>query len=216
MKDLTPPKNLPELAMFLDRNIPGILKPKYMLEQYTTPGDLAARILWLAHMREGLTNKKVADLGAGTCRLAIGAAVLGSSVVAVEADCRLLKICRETLEVLGLSHKILPVCSYITEHSGPIKPDSIDLVIMNPPFGVAKKGADAQFLKYAFSLRPNMIYAILKSGNINFHNKIALLHGYVGRIAFTYMFPIPAVMEKHRSRMRRISVDVIVFTRKNR
>ena len=53
-------------------------KPQLNLEQYPTDSEIAAEVLWNAHMNDDLDNKVVADLGCGTGILGIGALLLHS------------------------------------------------------------------------------------------------------------------------------------------
>jgi putative methylase len=51
--------------------------PKAYLEQYTTPSNVAAETLYLAaYVHDDIIDKTVIELGCGTGRLAIGAALL--------------------------------------------------------------------------------------------------------------------------------------------
>ena len=202
-----------QLAIAIERSIPRIPEPSLEAEQYTTPGELAVRAAYI--LREtsgGLAGLSVADLGAGTCRLSAATALLGADfVVAVEADRRLLALCREGLRLLGVEGVVAPVHAHVSPSGGPLS--RIDAVIMNPPFGVWRRGADRVFVEYAIALGASPIVAILKHGNLHFFRRLAQARGYRVWSALEYMFPIPASMRRHRSRMRRIRVEVLVFER---
>ena len=64
-------------------NSPDFDQPKPELEQYATPVDIVAEIIKLANA-QGHLSGTVADLGCGTGRLAIGAA-LGSQRLASQS-----------------------------------------------------------------------------------------------------------------------------------
>ena len=202
---------LSHLAMTIDRVVPPIPSPDVGLEQYTTPGDLAARAAFiLASTAGGLEGLTVADLGAGTCRLSAAAALLGAGrVIAVEADRRLLPLCREASRELGVEGVVAPVHGVVSRSRGPI--GGADAVLMNPPFGVWRRGADTAFVLYAMSLGASPIVAILKHGNLEYFRGLASRMGYRVWSALEYWFPIPASMPRHRSRIRRIRVEVLVF-----
>ena len=71
-------------------------KPDVKLEQYPTDSEIAAEILWNAHMRGDLDNKIVADLGCGTGILGIGALLLGAKkVFFVDIDKNALEILKQ-------------------------------------------------------------------------------------------------------------------------
>jgi len=90
------------LAMALSR-LRGFPEPKPELEQYRTPGNVAAELLWLAHSLGDIEGKTIADLGAGTGVLSIGACLLGAKkVYAVEVDETALEVARENASSLGI------------------------------------------------------------------------------------------------------------------
>ena len=64
---------------------PDFENPKPELEQYSTPVDITIDIIKKINSR-GLLSGKVADLGCGTGRLAIGASILGGEVTGFEID----------------------------------------------------------------------------------------------------------------------------------
>ena len=62
--------------------------PKVSLEQYTTPSNVAADTLHMAaYVFDDIIDKAIVELGCGTARLALGAALLGAKyVVGVDLD----------------------------------------------------------------------------------------------------------------------------------
>ena len=63
------------------------------LEQYPTDSEIAATILWQAKMNNDIEDKIIADLGAGTGILGIGALLLGADYVYfVEKDEKAIEI----------------------------------------------------------------------------------------------------------------------------
>jgi putative methylase len=198
------------LARILEETVPRIPEPREELEQYTTPAELALRVSSYALIK--FKNAVVADLGAGTCRIALASLLLGASkVVAVDVDPRLPPLCMDAARRLGLEDRLLYVISYVFKDSGLLK--NVDVIISNPPFGVKRRGADREFLEFSMRSRVPLIIAIVKSGNFNFHRGLALREGYEARLLWSEPFPIPASMPKHRSRIRRVLVDVIEFRR---
>ncbi|GAB6147617.1 hypothetical protein JCM10135_01580 [Stetteria hydrogenophila] len=63
------------------------------------------------------------------------------------------------------------------------------------------------------SIGAGYIYAILKSGNLDFHARKAERMGYRVILLEKALFPLPAEMEHHASRVRRVAVDVVEFRR---
>jgi len=201
------------LARLVEEAIPRIPDPDPSLEQYTTPGEIAARLALTIVMREGAPGRLL-DLGAGTCRLSLPLLLLGAgSVLAVDADPRLPGLCMEAAARLGVEERITYVVSHVTRDTGPAARGRVPLVVMNPPFGVQRPHADTEMIVYALSLHPRRVYAILKSGNEHYHSRLARSMGYRFRVLYRESFPLPATMRHHRSRMRRVKVDVAVFER---
>ena len=74
----------------------GFSQPDPAKEQYKTDSEIAATILWNAFMQGDIKDKVVADLGAGTGVLGLGALALGAKFVfLVELDETALEIARK-------------------------------------------------------------------------------------------------------------------------
>lgn len=101
--------------------------PRISLEQYRTPPALAADMLHTAYMQGDIEGQKVADLGAGTGMLGLGARLLGADVVAVEKEDDAVRLLEENAEMLGLE---VEVAQEDVEDFG----REVDTVLMNPPF----------------------------------------------------------------------------------
>eukprot|EP00850_Spirogloea_muscicola_P014817 SM000109S14131 [mRNA] locus=s109:11457:13697:+ [translate_table: standard] len=120
--------------------------PKVDLEQYPTSAHISARMV---HMMESSYNdvkgKVVVDLGCGCGMLGIAASLMGAEyVIGVDVDSDALLTCSENCTDLEVQMDLLqcPISS-IALH-GPV-----DTVVMNPPFGTRRKGADMEFLQSA-------------------------------------------------------------------
>lgn len=132
-------------------------KPSAELEQYMTPGDVASTLLHLAYARGDIVDKIVCDLGCGTGRLAIGAALLGAKeVLGVDVDKVALEVAAQNARKAGVEVKWLrgEVDEFSTKN--------IDTIIQNPPFGVQRRGADIKFLRKALELA-KVVYSLHKA-----------------------------------------------------
>ena len=140
-------------------NSPDFDQPKPELEQYSTPVDIVAEIIKLANA-QGHLSGTVVDLGCGTGRLAIGAALLGTKVTAYEIDNRALELAKKYAEEndLDIVWKNLAIENINKKY---------DTVIMNPPFGSQRPGADRAFLKKALEIGTN-IWSIHMAETKNF------------------------------------------------
>lgn len=128
----------------LIQGVPDFVEAKPELEQYTTPVDIATFML-LNAFAEGDLKRKVVDFGCGTGRLGIGAAFLGAEVIAIDIDIEVIEIGKKYSEEKGIAMKWIEM---------PIQNwgQKIDTIIMNPPFGAQRPGADREFIKKALEM----------------------------------------------------------------
>jgi putative methylase len=123
--------------------------PTPNLEQYTISADTAATMLYIAaYSKRDIVDKTVLDLGCGTGRLAIGAALLGAKeVVGVDLDKTAVKAAFGSAVATGVKDRTQWVVADVDSVRG-----CFDTVLENPPFGVQKRGADRKFLAKAVEL----------------------------------------------------------------
>lgn len=196
------------LSMLLSR-LRGFPNPRPELEQYRTPGNVASELLWLAHSLGDIEGKVIADLGAGTGVLAIGACLLGArGVYAVEVDEEALKTAEENARSLGIDC-IEFINADVSEFS-----KKVDAVVMNPPFGSQVKHADRPFLLKAFEVS-DVVYSIhlAKPEVRRFIEVFVRDSGFLITHRLTVPFEIPAQFSFHRKALERIHVDVYRFER---
>ncbi|MFQ5800194.1 MAG: METTL5 family protein [Candidatus Hydrothermarchaeales archaeon] len=195
-----------ELELLLE-SCNGFREPKAKLEQYVTPSPIAANLLNLASLKGDIVDKTVFDLGCGTGRLAIGAALLGArEVTGFDIDCDTLSIAKENAEKLNstVRWKCLDVV---------VLNEECDTVIQNPPFGVQKRGADRPFISSAMQMG-KVIYTMHKTTTRDFIKKyIEKLGGRITDID-TVDFSLPYSYCFHKKRIKRIEVDVYRIERR--
>ena len=187
-----------ELELILSR-LKDLEERRVSLEQYSTPSSIASSLLWLAYERGDIASKVVADLGTGNGILAIGAALLGAKeVYAVEIDGKALEIARENyenLKRLGLEiSKVNFIPSKVEEFAIPV-----DVVVMNPPFGIKRKGYDKVFLAKAFSIAPK-VYSIHKLESKEFYEKFSSKFGFSSKLLAEFDFRLKATFKFHKKR----------------
>ncbi|MBI5072796.1 methyltransferase [Candidatus Woesearchaeota archaeon] len=172
-----------QLAIQLSK-LASFEKPKIKLEQYTTDSEIAATILWDALMKGDIVGKTVADFGAGTGILGIGALLLGAKhVFFVEKDTDAVRI---------LQTNILPLRAENYEiRQMDVKDfqERVDTVLQNPPFGTRQEHADKIFLEKAFSLS-NVVYSFHKTATDVFVRAIAADHAFTIPEYYSFSFPL--------------------------
>ncbi len=178
------------------------------LEQYPTPANIAAAVLFAAHMEhDDIKDKKVCDLGCGDGIFAIGAALLGAShVVGLDVQSKALKVSQKNSASLRTENTTDWVLGDVTSFKvlGPV-----DTVVTNPPFGVKKRGADLSFLRKAISLA-KVTYSMHLAGEKNrafLDSKIEDLGGKITQVE-TFEFPIPRLYKFHRKQKHLVGVDL--------
>ncbi|MCD6575652.1 MAG: 50S ribosomal protein L11 methyltransferase [Nanoarchaeota archaeon] len=165
-----------DLAIILS-TIEGFEEPVAEWEQYMTPSEIAAELLWIAYMDGNIKGKNVIDLGCGTGIFSFGAALLGAkSVVGYDIDGKAIEIAERNRKIIEGTK--IPICEirFIQKDVKDVN-QKCDTVIMNPPFGIQKQGADRVFLEKAFEIAKN-VYSIHKFGTEKFIEKFAGEHGF--------------------------------------
>ncbi len=177
-------------------------EPSLALEQYPTPADLAAEIIYHAYLRGDVAGKRVYDLGCGPGIFAIGCAIMGAKEVkGFDVDKKALALARRNAEKLGLRN-----IAFIEMDVKDIRGEC-DTVFQNPPFGVHRPGADREFLKKALEVG-KVVYTIHKAETGGFVRKyIKDLGGIVTDVTQRDMV-LPRLHEFHRKEKKRVRVYV--------
>ena len=191
-----------ELIHRLER-IPPFARPRADLEQVVTPAEAAAELLFEALGRGDLEDQSVLDLGSGTGRLAFGAAWLGArSVRAIEVDADAVSIARTAARTLGL-----PV-EFEERAVDGAAGAPVDTVVMNPPFGAQRRGADRPFWEAAFRLARGAIYAFALSDSRTFIAHRAVERGAHVESNRPIAWELPRIFPHHRRATVRLAVDL--------
>ena len=183
--------------------------PRADLEQYPTPPDVAVRFLNLAS--HDIVGRRVVDLGCGTGILTVGAALLGASIsVGVEADAEALEVARRNLrlasEVFG-DLNVAFVRARIPEFHF-----RAHTVVMNPPFGMRRKGSDRAFLTTAME-GANVVWTLLGRDSDPFVSRLAEEMGFRAERVAHLPFTLRRSMRFHRKDRMRIVVSAYRLVR---
>jgi putative methylase len=180
--------------------------PNAYLEQYTTPSNVAAETLYLAaYVNDDIIDKTVVELGCGTGRLAIGAALLGAKdVFGVDVDRASVRVAQKNAEKLGVKEKTRWIIGDIDVVGG-----VFDTVLQNPPFGVQRKRADRRFITKALELG-GTVYSFHKAGESNrqFIKRFIEEHGGKITAIFPLEMEIPRMFKFHTKKKKITKVDL--------
>ena len=175
--------------------------------------------------------------------LSIGAAMLGAvHVVGVDIDEEALAVAQENVEEFEDPLPVSPSrgevgwgmgCAPHNPHSCALRACTLqidflrcsvqqlaaqqrlraDTVVMNPPFGTRRKGADIDFLRAAFKLSTHSVYSLHKSSTREYVGKLARreLGAASAEVLAELRYDLPASYSFHRERSRDIEVDLWRF-----
>ena len=157
----------------------------------------------LAALAEGnLAGRRVADLGSGTGRLAIGAALLGAAPVeGIEIDPTLVEVARATARRARV--RVEFAAGDVASWHGPA-----EVVIMNPPFGAQRRHADRPFWDAALAGPGRSIYGFALTSARAF--VLARLADAGALVAWTRSIPwsLPRVFAHHTRARADLGVDL--------
>jgi len=215
---------LQKLQSYL-QDVDGFTDPKLELEQYETTPHLAACMLHTIESSFGdIDGRLVADLGCGSGRLLIGAAILGAELcIGIDIDPDALQLCRQNVDSFDLNDSVdllqmdvLSASARIEHFSCQQLVNRFDCVIMNPPFGTKNnKGIDMQFVRQALQLTNNSVYSLHKTATRDHIVKVASDWGATVQVLAEMRFDLPASYSFHRQDSKDIQVDLIRFTKTN-
>lgn len=189
------------------QKLKGFKDPKAELEQYRTPPELAASVLWKIHLKDVLRDKRIFDLGCGTGTLGIGAKLLGAEeVVCVDKDEEAIEIARKNARRAGVEIEFRVMD--IEEVSG-----EGDIVVQNPPFGSQVKGSDRPFIKKSLELA-DVVYSFHMSKTDKFVRNYVKKCGGKVQDSEDVDFPLEKTMAWHKEAMKNIEVKLYRFEKK--
>ncbi|XP_011048369.1 PREDICTED: methyltransferase-like protein 5 [Populus euphratica] len=188
--------------------------PKAELEQYPTGPHIASRMLYTAENSLGdVNNKIVADFGCGCGTLGAAASLMGAEqVIGIDIDSESLEIASLNAEDLELDINFIQCDIRNLVWRGPI----VDTVVMNPPFGTRRNGADMDFLSAALKIASRAVYSLHKTSTRE-HVKKAALRGFgasSAEVLCELRFDVPKLYKFHKKREMDIAVDLWRFAPK--
>ncbi len=203
---MAPKKIIPkrQLEIRLDK-LEALKTPKLGLEQYPVSAEAASELLYMASFEHNDLEGRIIDLGTGTGRLAIGAALMGASdIVGLDVDGPSIYIA-----VRNARESNVNVGWVIGDLNSVV--GGFQTVLMNPPYGTRSPHMDARFLTRAFELAP-VTYSIHKSSTRNFLTELAKKNGRRVDVVRSLEMRIPHLFDFHRKKWETIQVDLYRIT----
>jgi putative methylase len=190
--------NKKQLAIQLSK-LEQLKEHNQKLEQYTTPSETAAEILWQAYMNNDIEGKIIADFGCGSGILGKGALLLGAKrVYFVDIDKKAIKTAKNNSKEGIFLNKDISLFN-----------EEVDTIIQNPPFGTITKHIDKKFLTKAFKLSKT-VYSIHKTSTKSFLEQLAKTYKFKVQIS-NFLFRIPNILEKHKKKAVFIETSLFIF-----
>lgn len=194
--------NKKELALKLSR-LKILNKYDVDLEQYQTQSEVAADILWRINFFSNIKGKIVADFGCGNGVLGIGCLLLNAkNVYFVDKDKNAIDITKENCKRFK---NVEFVNKDVFEFS-----KKVDMVVMNPPFGVQKKKADKKFLEKAMGIS-KYIFSIHKIESKGFINKLCKENDFRVKNIIEFKFPLVKSYKFHRKKLYYVDVGLWII-----
>ena len=198
-----------DLEIILQK-VPTYERPNPLIEQYMTPANIAADIIFTAYQFGDIQDKKVVDLGCGTGIFSFGVKLVNAKeVIGIDIDKQCIEIAKNFAEENNED------IEFITKD---VKDVDIkcDTVIMNPPFGAQKSNrwADRAFIEKGFEIS-NVIYSLHLSKTIDFIEK--LVFSLDGEINFkkNYVFPVKHTFVFHEKKSAEFEISLLrILTKK--
>ena len=192
-----------ELEIMLQK-VPSPNRPILRLEQYMTPANISADIIFIAHQFGDIENKTVIDLGCGTGIFSVGAYIAGAKkVTGVDIDKESIAIATSYAKKSNMDIEFL-VCDVKDIQT------NCNTVVMNPPFGAQKSNekADRKFIEKGFEIA-EVIYSLHLKKTIPFLEKmINSLGGYITYWK-EYEFPIKRMFRFHNKEIVNYNVTLL-------
>jgi putative methylase len=192
-----------DLEIILQK-VPFYERPNPFIEQYMTPANIAADIIFTAFGFGDIQDKKVVDLGCGTGIFSFGASIANAKkVIGIDVDEDSIKIAKNYAKENNASIEFLVQ---------DVKDVNIkcDTIITNPPFGAQKSNrwADRAFIEKGFEIS-KVIYSLHLTKTITFIEK--LISALDGEIDFkkNYKFPIKHTYFFHTKKLEKLDVTLL-------
>jgi len=167
------------------------------LEQYATEGDLAAYWMLGVDQLDDIVGKHVLDLCAGNGILGLGCLFIGAGrVTLVEADPLAAEVARKNCRNLKSKYDAPTTVIEAFVGTDEVDVNDVDIIVMNPPWGVQSKRADRAILQYAFGQNVESIH-VLHSAKATHLESLAKDNGWEVEGILESKFRLPPTYYHH-------------------
>ncbi|MEM2025582.1 MAG: methyltransferase [Desulfurococcaceae archaeon] len=189
---------------------------KRKLEQYPTSVSAVAHVVWLASMRGDLDSVTVADYGCGDGRFAVASLLVGTvRAICIEIDEDILQYA--TKFVYENYNHLASTLIFVLADATYLDLESVDVVVMNPPFGVLKgnRGMDLKFVESAMKVAQR-VYSIHKQSEelVSILREIAQLFGFEVSWLEALNLEVPMIYREHRRKVYRVKTLLVSFMKR--
>lgn len=197
-----------ELEIILQKYIEDFNPKNPSLEQYNTPPNIAADVLFRAIV--DISDKIVADLGCGNGILGIGAKLLGAERVhCVDIDPKAIDTAQRNANKLNLKIEF-----HLTDIE--MFNEKVNTVVQNPPFGCQTRHTDRKFIKKAVEIA-DVVYSLHMAKTVEFIKKFCDIElGCKVEEVKMYKFPIKHTFEFHKKEVEFFDVVLLKIRRERR
>ncbi|TBU09989.1 putative methyltransferase [Hamiltosporidium magnivora] len=185
------------------QEVKGFENPNINLEQYITPPDIAASIIYTAHVRyDDIQNKNILDMCCGTGMLTYGISFFNPFHITCADVCmNALRGCRDNILNLNIENVSMLRMDFTRL---PFSYKKFDVVFMNPPFGTKQAHADTRALESALYLS-DTVYSLHKSSTRSF----ILKRFPSAEVIACIKYDLPSTYSFHKKKNVAIEVDLI-------
>ena len=162
---------------------------------------------------DGFEQSTVVDMGAGNGILGIGALLLGASkVIFVETDPAALEAIETNIDALEKNLQGRAELWPATVGLDELPLEDVDIIVMNPPWGVQREKADRAFLEAAFGSKAASIH-VLHSDKATHLEPMAREQGWWAEVVLRTEFRLPPTYAHHAQRKGKTDVKCWRFFR---
>lgn len=196
------------LEMIL-QELTDVPNPDPSLEQYPTPANIGADLIFRAFSYGDIDGRTVCEPACGKGLLALGAALIGArTVTGFDCDRMAVDIANINLDTLVEKEYDITGEFFTQKLPGFETEERWDTIIMNPPFGSQRPGADRPFLEFAAD-HCDVLYSLHLAKTRDFVLRFLKERGMGAEVLGHYTFPVKHMFAFHTK--EEVEFEVALF-----